>query len=106
MHSASMIQRGAPVFYVCWLQIEGQKQVARRSDMDMNGHINNVTYLAWALETLPQQVYDNYKLFEVGMNCNVLCIMAGINLGARELQLGCLQLPSWSGSSPTHSLTR
>lgn len=47
------------------LQIEGPKQVARRSDMDMNGHINNVTYLAWALETVPAHVYDTHKLYEV-----------------------------------------
>jgi hypothetical protein len=37
-------------------------QVARRSDMDMNGHINNVNYLAWALETVPQDVYDTSLL--------------------------------------------
>jgi hypothetical protein len=37
-------------------------QVARRSDMDMNGHINNVNYLAWALETVPRDVYDSSLL--------------------------------------------
>ena len=47
------------------LQIEGPVQVARRSDMDMNGHINNVTYLGWALETVPADVYLNYSLLEV-----------------------------------------
>jgi fatty acyl-ACP thioesterase A len=46
-------------------QIEGPLQVARRSDMDMNGHINNVTYLGWALETVPPDVYLNYSLHEV-----------------------------------------
>ena len=34
--------------------------------MDMNGHINNAVYLAWALESVPQDIYDNYTLFEVG----------------------------------------
>ena len=47
------------------MQIEGPVQVARRSDMDMNGHINNVTYLGWALETVPADVYLNYSLQEV-----------------------------------------
>ena len=47
------------------MQIEGPVQVARRSDMDMNGHINNVTYLGWALETVPADVYLNYSLLEV-----------------------------------------
>lgn len=40
-------------------------QVARRSDVDMNGHINNVTYIAWALETVPRDVYYNYELQQV-----------------------------------------
>ena len=31
----------------------------------MNGHINNAVYLAWALESVPQDIYDNYTLFEV-----------------------------------------
>ena len=39
-------------------------QVARRSDMDMNGHINNVTYLGWALETVPEDIYLNYSLYQ------------------------------------------
>ena len=47
-------------------QVEGPSQIARRSDMDMNGHINNAVYLAWALESVPQDIYDNYTLFEVG----------------------------------------
>ena len=47
------------------LQFEGPVQVARRSDMDMNGHINNVTYLAWALETVPIEIYLTYSLVQV-----------------------------------------
>ena len=44
---------------------EGPIQVARRSDVDMNGHINNVTYLAWALETMPNDIYESHRVFEV-----------------------------------------
>ena len=40
--------------------------MACRADMDMNGHINNVNYLAWALETVPSPVYDNHHLYQVG----------------------------------------
>jgi phenylpropionate dioxygenase-like ring-hydroxylating dioxygenase large terminal subunit len=36
----------------------GIEQTARRADMDMNGHINNVTYLAWAMETVPRDVWE------------------------------------------------
>jgi len=32
--------------------------------MDMNGHINNVTYVAWALETVPIEIYLNYTLIQ------------------------------------------
>ena len=63
------ISAGIPVAastnpYACSVQIEGPMQVARRSDMDMNGHINNVTYLGWALETVPEDIYLNYSLYQ------------------------------------------
>ena len=48
------------------MQIVGPTQVARRSDVDMNGHINNVTYLAWTLETVPRDVFHMNELCEVG----------------------------------------
>lgn len=54
-------------------QITGPQQVARRSDMDMNGHINNVTYLALALETLPEDVYNNHRLYEVEVDFKAEC---------------------------------
>lgn len=47
------------------VQKEGLPQVARRSDMDMNGHINNVVYVAWTLESVPADVYHKYALYEV-----------------------------------------
>ena len=43
----------------------GPNQVARRSDIDMNGHVNNVTYLAWGLEVVPAEVYDHCHLYQV-----------------------------------------
>ena len=49
----------------CCLQIIGPGQVARRSDVDMNQHLNNVTYLAWCLETVPLDVYTNCQLHQV-----------------------------------------
>eukprot|EP00879_Flechtneria_rotunda_P031807 GHRR01034791.1.p1 GENE.GHRR01034791.1~~GHRR01034791.1.p1 ORF type:complete len:111 (-),score=13.79 GHRR01034791.1:331-663(-) len=47
------------------LQLEGPSQLGRRGDMDPNGHINNVAYLSWALEVIPQHVYDGYHLTQV-----------------------------------------
>ncbi|KAA6418468.1 MAG: acyl-ACP, partial [Trebouxia sp. A1-2] len=54
-------------------EIEGPVQVARRSDVDMNGHINNVTYLAWALETVPREVYYNYELEQMEIDYKAEC---------------------------------
>ena len=47
------------------MQMEAPLQVARRSDMDMNGHINNVTYLSWALETVPKHIAESCTLHQV-----------------------------------------
>ena len=66
---------------VFWLQMEAPKQVARRSDMDMNGHINNVTYLGWALETVPPHIADSSHLFQV---CAEVCT---------RRQAGCATAP-------------
>ena len=58
------------------VQIEGPVQVARRSDVDMNGHINNVTYLAWALETVPSEIYYHYELMQVShCMCCFTCVL-------------------------------
>jgi fatty acyl-ACP thioesterase A len=54
--------------------LEGPKQVARRADMDMNGHINNVTYLAWALETVPPGVYADGHLAQVELDYKSECL--------------------------------
>lgn len=46
-------------------QLTAPSQLGRRSDMDPNGHINNVAYLAWALEVIPDHIYQDYLLTEV-----------------------------------------
>ncbi|KAG2486181.1 hypothetical protein HYH03_015144 [Edaphochlamys debaryana] len=48
-------------------------QVARRSDMDMNGHINNASYLAWALESVPADVHEHYRLREIEIDFKAEC---------------------------------
>eukprot|EP01025_Chloroclados_australasicus_P060190 TRINITY_DN7700_c0_g1_i1.p1 TRINITY_DN7700_c0_g1~~TRINITY_DN7700_c0_g1_i1.p1 ORF type:complete len:326 (-),score=23.59 TRINITY_DN7700_c0_g1_i1:350-1327(-) len=54
--------------------IHGPKQVARRSDMDMNGHINTSSYLAWALETVPQNIYDSCQLSRIEVEYKAECV--------------------------------
>jgi fatty acyl-ACP thioesterase A len=52
---------------------KGPTQIARRSDMDMNGHINNVTYLAWAMETVPLDVYLDCHLYQIEIDFKAEC---------------------------------
>lgn len=39
----------------------------RRSDIDINQHVNNLVYFDWILEEVPEKIYFNYKLrsFEI-----------------------------------------
>ncbi|MCD7452297.1 hypothetical protein HAX54_016129 [Datura stramonium] len=36
--------------------------VPRRADLDMNQHVNNVTYIGWVLESMPQEIIDTHEL--------------------------------------------
>lgn len=48
-------------------------QIARVSDMDMNGHINNVTYVNWILETIPEEVQDERQLYQIEIDYKNEC---------------------------------
>lgn len=37
----------------------------RRSDIDTNGHVNNSKYIEWAMEHVPDHIYDNYFLYSL-----------------------------------------
>lgn len=37
----------------------------RKSDIDYNDHVNNAKYLEWIMETIPEEIYENYILSEV-----------------------------------------
>eukprot|EP00887_Chlorella_sp_A99_P001791 scaffold19.g1791.t1 len=54
-------------------EIAARPLVARRADMDMNGHINNVSYLSWALETVPAEVYDSNHLYQIEIDFKAEC---------------------------------
>ena len=71
------------------MQYKGAVQVARRSDMDMNGHINNVTYVAWALETVPIDVYLNYTLVQVTFLHHICDLSQAFSYGGFE----CIEHP-------------
>ncbi|KAG8382837.1 hypothetical protein BUALT_Bualt05G0119900 [Buddleja alternifolia] len=37
----------------------------KRSDLDMNHHVNNVKYLRWMLETIPDEFLENHQLSNI-----------------------------------------
>lgn len=39
----------------------------RYSDIDTNGHVNNVKYVSWAIETVPLEVVKNYLLRNINI---------------------------------------
>ncbi len=40
--------------------IKHSKFFARTDDIDLNGHVNNAVFLIWAIESLPENIYDKY----------------------------------------------
>lgn len=46
----------------------------RHSDIDSNNHVNNVVYIDWALESVPQEISDFYDLREINVTFEKECI--------------------------------
>jgi acyl-ACP thioesterase len=42
-----------------------KKFEVHRFDTDMNKHVNNIRYLQWVIESIPQDIVDNYYLNEI-----------------------------------------
>ncbi|PKI76758.1 hypothetical protein CRG98_002744 [Punica granatum] len=47
--------------------------VPRRADLDMNLHVNNVTYIGWVLESIPQEIIDSYELETITLDYRREC---------------------------------
>ncbi|PSS19368.1 Oleoyl-acyl carrier protein thioesteraseprecursor [Actinidia chinensis var. chinensis] len=47
--------------------------VPRRADLDMNQHVNNVTYIGWVLESLPQKIIDTHELQTITLDYRREC---------------------------------
>ena len=55
-----------------------QRFVARRGDMDMNGHINNAVYFAWGIETVPEDVYESCHLYQMEVDFKAECLCGDV----------------------------
>ncbi|KAG8371727.1 hypothetical protein BUALT_Bualt13G0118200 [Buddleja alternifolia] len=47
--------------------------VPRRADLDMNQHVNNVTYIGWLLESMPQEIIDSHELQTITLDYRREC---------------------------------
>uniref|UniRef100_I3RZ89 Acyl-[acyl-carrier-protein] hydrolase n=1 Tax=Medicago truncatula TaxID=3880 RepID=I3RZ89_MEDTR len=45
----------------------------RRSDLDMNQHVNNVAYIGWVPESMPQEIIDSYELQSITLDYRREC---------------------------------
>ncbi|KAI4357720.1 hypothetical protein L6164_001652 [Bauhinia variegata] len=45
----------------------------KRSDLDMNQHVNNVKYVKWMLQTIPDQVLESHQLSEITLEFRREC---------------------------------
>ncbi|HCT65550.1 MAG TPA: hypothetical protein DIC60_09860 [Lachnospiraceae bacterium] len=39
----------------------------RRSETDSNGHTNNTQYITWAMDLVPDYIYDGYHSYDIGV---------------------------------------
>ncbi|KAG5567271.1 hypothetical protein RHGRI_002733 [Rhododendron griersonianum] len=54
-------------------QYSRQGLVPRRADLDMNQHVNNVAYIGWFLESMPQEIIDTHELETITLDYRREC---------------------------------
>jgi len=53
--------------------IHGPPRFAGHMNVDMNNHVNNVSYLSWALDLLPDEIFEAYRLKQVEIDFKAEC---------------------------------
>jgi medium-chain acyl-[acyl-carrier-protein] hydrolase len=46
-------------------EIHHKEFLVHRFDIDMNQHVNNIRYLHWVMESIPEEILDHYYLFSI-----------------------------------------
>ncbi|KAI7743736.1 hypothetical protein M8C21_017705, partial [Ambrosia artemisiifolia] len=75
--------------------------VPRRADLDMNKHVNNVTYIGWVLESIPQEVIDTHELQTITLDYRRECQHDDVvdSLTTSELPVGAVNGYANSGEN-------
>lgn len=71
----------------------------RRSDLDMNQHVNNVKYIGWMMESVPPTILDNYELVSMNLEYRRECGQSDVVQSMASLE------PSTSGSLESNGMT-
>lgn len=78
--------------------------------MDMNGHINNVTYINWILETIPEHVLGSKRLLQIEIDYKNECTSGDlVHPWAEMCEVPAAfedALPQGAGIAYLHSLSR
>lgn len=45
--------------------ISSREFIVTRRDTDTNGHANNTKYIEWAIDDIPDDIYENYRVFDM-----------------------------------------
>ncbi|XP_074267611.1 oleoyl-acyl carrier protein thioesterase, chloroplastic-like [Silene latifolia] len=80
----------------------------RRDDIDMNRHVNNVTYLRWVLESMPQQIIDTHELQSITLDYRQECQQDDTvdSLTSAETTDEILSIPPLNRKNGVYSTTR
>ncbi|XP_010247062.1 PREDICTED: oleoyl-acyl carrier protein thioesterase 2, chloroplastic-like isoform X2 [Nelumbo nucifera] len=65
-----------------------QGLVPRRADLDMNQHVNNVTYIGWVLESIPQEIIDTHELQKITLDYRQECQHDDVVDSLASIELG------------------
>ncbi|XP_071689386.1 oleoyl-acyl carrier protein thioesterase, chloroplastic-like [Rutidosis leptorrhynchoides] len=75
--------------------------VPRRADLDMNKHVNNVTYIGWVLESIPQEVIDTHELQTITLDYRRECQHDDVVDSLTSSELLISKLEGSNGSAPS-----
>ncbi|XP_068660536.1 oleoyl-acyl carrier protein thioesterase 2, chloroplastic-like isoform X2 [Aristolochia californica] len=73
--------------------------VPRRADLDMNQHVNNVTYIRWVLESIPQDIIDTHELQSITLDYRRECQHDDMVDSLTSPESGGKEVPELHGSN-------